>query len=136
MKLNLYIFILTITSLFSCQNEQKIDGFYSICSDGEYAEIYFKKDSMRIASQNEWILLSEWRKIEITDDTLYFESFGEWRDDWKAQIRFISKNKTELHNLTNNVKINLERFDENLIFENPNEFWEKFKKRQRSKNCE
>ncbi|WP_074405967.1 hypothetical protein [Aquimarina megaterium] len=135
MKLKLWNIILIITLLFGCQIEQKLDGNYSMCNGGEYSEVYFKKDSMRVASENEWVKLSEWRKIEIKNDTLHFKSFGEWRDDWKAEIKYIGKNKTELHNLTTDVKLNLKRINENLNFENPKEFWEKFRDRQNSGNC-
>ncbi|WP_025665377.1 hypothetical protein [Aquimarina megaterium] len=135
MKLKLWNVTLIITLFFGCQNEQKLDGNYSMCNNGKYSEIYFKKDSMRVASKNEWVKLSEWRKIEITNNTLYFESFGEWKDNWKAEIKFIDKNKTELHNLITGVKLNLERINKNLNFKNQKEFWEKFRDRQNSGNC-
>ncbi|MCK0158952.1 hypothetical protein MWU65_17325 [Cellulophaga sp. F20128] len=136
MKLNLWNIILIITLLFGCQNEQKLDGNYSMCNNGEYTEVYFKKDSMRVASENKWVKLSEWRKFEIKNDTLYFQSFGEWRDDWKAEIIYNGKNKTELHNLITDVKFNLERINENPHFENLKEFWNEFSNRQKIRNCE
>ena len=106
-----------------------------MCNNGEYSEVYFKKDSMRVASENEWVKLSEWRKVEIKNDTLYFQSFGEWRDDWKAEIKYIEKNKTELHNLITDVKLDLERINGTLNFEQTNEFWKGFKNRQEIRNC-
>lgn len=136
MKLKLWNIILIFTLLFGCQNEQRLDGNYSMCNDGEYSEVYFKKDSMRVASKNEWVKLSEWRKVEIKNDTLYFQSFGEWKDDWKAKIIYKGNNKAELHNLITGIKFNLERVNENLNFENPEEFWNEFINRQKSKGCE
>jgi len=121
---------------FGCKNDQNLDGNYSMCHNEEYAEVYFKNDSMRIASNNEWVKLSEWRKIEIKNDTLYFESFGEWRDNWKAEIRYVGKNKIELHNLITDVKLDLESINQNLNFEKPIEFWNGFNNRKNSKNCE
>lgn len=135
MKLKFWNITLIIILLFSCKNEHKLDGNYSICNNGEYTEVYFKNDSMRVASENEWVKLSEWRKIEIINDTLYFKSFGDWKDNWKAEIKFIDKNKTELHNLTTDVRLNLERINENLNFKNEKEFWGKFRARQDSGNC-
>jgi len=136
MKLKLWNIILILALALSCKNDRNLNGNYSICNNGEYTEVYFKQDSMRVASENEWVKLSKWRKVEIKNDTLYFESFGEWRDDWKAEIKYTGKNKTELHNLITGIKIDLERINENLDFENPKEFWNGFSNRQESKNCE
>jgi hypothetical protein len=136
MKIKIWNIILTIALVSSCQKERNLNGNYSMCNNGEYSEIYFKQDSMRVASENEWVKLSEWRKVEIKNDTLYFESFGEWREDWKTQIKYIGNNKTELYNLTTNIKFNLERINENLNFQNPKEFWNEFSNRRNSKNCE
>ncbi|UOB18664.1 hypothetical protein [Abyssalbus ytuae] len=136
MKPNLWNIILITTLLFGCQNKQKLDGNYSMCSNGEYVEVYFKKDSMRIASENESVKLSEWRKVEIKNDTLYFESFGEWKRKYKAEIKYIGNYNIELHNLMTNIKFNLERINENPNFQNSMEFWNGFNKRQKNKNCE
>ncbi|WP_299438247.1 hypothetical protein [uncultured Aquimarina sp.] len=135
MKLKLWNITLITTLLFGCQNEQKLNGNYSMCNNGEYTEVYFKKDSMRVASENEWVKLSEWRKIEIANDTLYFQSFGEWKDNWKAEIKLIGNNKAELHNVITDLRFNLERINVNLNFKNPKEFWGKFRNRQNSENC-
>jgi len=98
-------------------------------------EIYFNNNSMRIASDNEWIKLSKWRKIEIKKDTLYFDTFGEWRTLSKAEIKFISINTIELKLLSNDRILKLIQIDENLNFEKPKEFWNKFHNRKKSKNC-
>lgn len=136
MKLKLWIIILIFSLLFGCQNEQKLNGNYSMCNNVEYLEVYFKKDSMRVASKNEWVKLSEWRKVEIKNDTLYLQSFGEWKEEWKAEIKYIGNNKIELHNLIPNTKFNLVRINENPNFENPTEFWNEFSSRQKIRNCE
>ncbi len=136
MKLKLWNIILIFTLLFGCQNEQKLNGFYSVCNNGEYTEVYFKRNSMRVASEIEGRKLSEWRKIEIKKDTIYFESFDEWKHNWKVKIISIGTNEAELHNLNTDVKLNLERINGNLNFENHNEFWNGFSHRQKSRNCE
>lgn len=113
-----------------------MNGNYSMCHNGEYLEIYFKKDSMRVASENKWVKLSEWRKIEIKNDTLLFETFGEWKKKSKAEINYIGTNKIEMRNLETNERRSLVTFNENLNFENQKEFWNGFNCRQNSKNCE
>ena len=135
MKLKFWIIILILGLAYSCQIENNLSGYYSVCHNGEYMEVYFKQDSMRVASENEWIKLSEWRKIEIKNDTLYFESFGEWRENWKSKIKYINRNKTQLHNLVTDSLIDLVPFETKLNFENPTEFWKDFNNRYNSKNC-
>jgi hypothetical protein len=136
MKLNLWKIILILALFFGCQSDRNLNGNYYSCSMGEYTEVYFKQDSMRVASKNKWVQLSEWRKIKIKNDTLYFESFGEWRDNWKAKIRYIGMNKFELHVFENNDRVDLNPINENLNFENLDEFWNGFNNRLKSKNCE
>ncbi len=121
--------------IFGCQNKENIDGNYSICQDGEYLEVYFKKDSMRAASDDSWTKLSEWRKIEIKNDTLLFETFGEWRMASKAKIKFLRKNEINLLLLRSGQSINLKPIYGTLNFEKSKEFWDGFYKRQNSKNC-
>jgi len=126
---------LIFTIFLGCQNDQDIEGNYSICHKGEYVEVYFKKDSIRFASDDEWIKLSDWRKNEIKKDTLHFETFGEWRDSLKAVIKFVGVNGIKMRNLTSGENLYLEPIDENINFENPKEFWEGFYNRQNSGNC-
>jgi hypothetical protein len=121
---------------FGCYNYRNLDGNYSTCENGEYIEVYFKNDSMRIASDNDWIKLSEWRKIEIKSDTLYFETFGEWKDSLKAEIKYVGVNRTELHILASDIILDLEPIDENLNLDKPKDFWNGFNNRQNSKNCD
>ncbi len=102
---------------------------------GEYSEVYFKQDSMRVASESEWVKLSEWRKIEIVKDTLYFETFGEWRDNSKAEIKYVGLNKIELRILETDNKLELKPISENLNFDKSNEFWDGFKSRMNNKKC-
>lgn len=136
MKLKLWNTILILALFFGCQNDRNLNGNYSMCHNGEYLEIYFKEDSMRVASENEWVKLSEWRKIEIKNDTIHFETFGEWREKSTAEINYIGVNKIELRILESSETRNLELIKDNLKFENPKEFWNGFYKRQNSKNCE
>jgi len=136
-----YLLILILTISFGCQEKQKLDGYYSNCNNGYYSEIYFKKDSMRVASENDRIKLSEWRKINIKNDTLFFEMFGEWKIPSKAKIKYIGREKIELIFLTNTQNSDLkrvqifERIDDNFEFNPSKEFWTKFKKRKNSADC-
>ena len=136
MKLKLWNIILILALFFGCENNRNLNGNYSWCYNGEYSEVYFKKDSMRVASKNQWVKLSEWRKIEIRNDTLYFKTFGEFKDNATAEIKYVGMNKTELRILETDVRLNLESINKNLNFENPKEFWNGFIDRQSLMNCE
>ncbi|WP_179338355.1 hypothetical protein [Winogradskyella ludwigii] len=135
MKRNFWNIILISTLFLGCQNTGTLFGNYSSCIDGEYTEVYFKKDSMRVASENVWVELSKWRKIEIKNDTLYFETFGEWRDKTKAIIKYVGTNNTELNFLETDAILNLERMNIELTFKDSLKFWNEFNKRLISKNC-
>lgn len=136
MKFKFCYLILILVLFISCQSDQNLVGYYKMCLSGDYGEVYFKKDSMRFASDNEWVKLSDWKKIRIENDTLYFETFGEWRNSESAKITFHGGDEIELRILENNVNINLIRFDENPNFENLEEFWNGFHTRQDNQNCE
>jgi hypothetical protein len=135
MKISIKIYILLFGILISCQNKQNIDGNYSVCKYGGYLEIYFKKDSMRVAKNDDWIKLSKWRKIEIKKDTLYFETFGEWRDSTKAKILYLENNKIELQFLKSNKNLVLKPITEKIKIEKTKGFWDEFQKRSDSKKC-
>lgn len=135
MKQNFWNIILIFTLFLSCETEKKLDGNYSSCIDGEYVEIYFKKDSMRVASENVWVELSEWKKIEIKNDTLYFETFGEWRYKSKAKIKYVEKNNVELSFLETDDKLNLEQMNIQLTFKDSLKFWSEFTNRMNIKKC-
>ena len=86
MKLKLWNIILILIFIFGCQNDQNLNGNYFVSSNGEYTEVYFKRNSMRVASEINGRKLSEWNNIEIIKDTLYIESVDEWKHKWKARI--------------------------------------------------
>lgn len=75
-------------------------------------------------------------KIEIKNDTLYFKTFGEFKDNATAEIKYAGMNKIELRILETDDRLDLEPINENLNFENPKEFWNGFNNRQNSMNCE
>ena len=129
------IYFLILINFISCQKKNPIEGNFSTCLNGEYGEVYFKKDSMRVASDFNSDYLSEWRKFEAKDDTLQFETFGEWRQTTKAEIKYIGVNKIKLKFLKDNENTYLKKFDENLNFKNINEFWSKYNNRKNSSNC-
>ncbi len=135
MKYNFWNIILIFNLILGCQSDKTLDGNYSSCIDGEYVEIYFKKDSMRVASENVWVELSEWRKIEIKNDTLYFETFGEWRDKSRAKIKYVGMNNAELSFLEKDAIINLEQMNVKLTFKDSLKFWSGFKSRMNNKKC-
>ena len=135
MKLKPWNIILSLLLFLSCKIERNLNGNYSMCNNGEYSEVYFKKDSMRVASDSKWVKLTKWRKFEINNDTLYFTSFGEFKENWKAKINYVGFNKIELHNLLTDKKFELEPINRNLNFENLNRFWTGFNKRQKSNHC-
>lgn len=117
-----------------CKSEQKLNGNYSICYDGLYAELYFKNDSMQSATSLNWI--SNWRRFEIKNDTLYHLYFGEWADSTKAKINSIRKYGFELYypkdNITYTFKKIKTEIDEKATYE---DFWNEFYKRRMDINC-
>lgn len=135
MRTTLAIYLLLIGILFSCDTKQNIDGNYSVCKYGEYLEIYFKNDSMRVAKYDEWTKLTSWKKIKIKNDTLYFEIFGEWRDSTKAKIQYLENHNVKLHFLDEDKNLTLKPLSENIKINNSKEFWDEFKKRSKTKNC-
>ena len=82
------IYILIVGFFFGRKTDQNLIGNYSICKNGKYMEVYFKKDSMRRRQWDSWVKLAEWRRIEMENDTLHLETFGEYRDSlkWKQNI--------------------------------------------------
>jgi len=136
MKFNPLHIILFFSLVYGCKNDRNLNGNYSTCDNGIYLEVYFKNDSMRVASESEWVRLSKWKKVEINNDTLFFETFGEWRQNWIAKINYIGKNRTVLHNLTTDRIVDLKRINEDLNFDNPKEFWNGFNNRKNSCTCE
>lgn len=81
-----------------------------------------------------WI--SDWRKIEIKNDTLYHLYFGEWTDSTKAKINYLRNDDFELYYPKDDItytfkKINSE-IDENSTVE---EFWNGFYKRRVDFKC-
>jgi len=92
-KQGLWKGILVLILVFGCKKDQKLNGYYFLCTNGEYVEVYFKKDSMRVASNSEWIKLTEWVKTETNNDTLYYKLFGE---NFKAKMKHIESDKIEM----------------------------------------
>lgn len=118
----------------SCQKNQNLKGNYSYCYNGQYTEIYFKKDSVKVANENEWIRLTEWHEMKLEGDTIQFLSFGEWKDS----VEFIFKNidgNLELNRLDDGVKLYLKSIEETIDFENEEDFWTLFSSRQIKNNC-
>lgn len=130
-----YLIITLLLFVFSCIEENKLEGGFSACnSENGYVEMYFKKDSMRIASDNNWVSLSKWRKIEFKNDTLYFETFGEWRDSSKVKVNFLGRKGVQF--IYDYSKVldtqNFSRIKSNIKFNDPILFWNRFKKQKDS----
>lgn len=129
----LWIFSFFLIPLLGCNHEKGLIGnYFSTNMSGEYTEYYFIRDSLRIATENNWVNLSDWKKIELKDDTLYFETFGEWREQMKAEVNRISNNKVRIILLKSNDTIYLQKLYQNIDFENIDEFWKEFEKRKNS----
>lgn len=118
-----------------CKDLRSLDGNYSMCHLGEYTEVYFKGDSIRVASENEWAKLSDWKKIMISRDTIFFQTFGEWRDSIMAKLKYVDKNKIQMQNLSNGEILTMQRIEDRVTFENINEFWKGFINRRHSETC-
>ncbi len=114
----------------SCQKKRNLDGNYFTCQNGEYTEVYFKNDSMRIASDNDWIKLSEWRKIDVKYDSLFFTTFGEWKNFSKAKIKYLEGNKIQLWIFETGENIYLKPINEKLNFKIKKDFWYGFHDRK------
>jgi len=136
LKLKSIIYILLLNFFLGCQNNKNFEGHYSVCNKGTYIEVYFKKDSMRVATESAWVKLSTWRKIKLQNDTLHFETFGEWRDSSKAILKYDGMNKVKFRNIKTGDILNLESFNDNLNFEKTEEFWKGFNNRKKSNNCQ
>jgi hypothetical protein len=87
--------LILIFVTIGCKSERKLNGNYSTCHNGLYAELYIENDSMKSATSMSWI--SNWRKFEIKKDTLYHLYFGEWADSTKAKVNYIGKDGFELY---------------------------------------
>lgn len=135
MRYKFWCLILISVLFLGCQNNRMLEGNYSMCDNGIYLEVYFKQDSMRIASENKRVKLSEWKKIKVENDTLYFETFGEWRLNSKAVIELITENEIKLYSPSTEMKMHLNRIKEPLNFKNQNDFWKNFNDRKNLNNC-
>lgn len=135
MTLKQWYSILMLALFAGCQDQGSLDGNYSMCHNGEYIEVYFKADSIRAASENEWAKLSDWKKITISKDTIFFETFGEWRDSIKARVKYVGKSKIQMQNLNNGETLTMRRIENGVTFENVNEFWKGFINRRHSEKC-
>jgi hypothetical protein len=137
-----YIFLLILLISLGCKNNMGMDGNYYLCENGYYSEVYIKNDSVRAAWDTNGNDLSEWQKMKIRNDTLYFEQFGHLRDSIKGTIKYLEKDKSEFHYFIGSGKYSFEekgilnRINGNLNFESEEEFWLEFKKRQSSADCE
>lgn len=89
---------------------------------------------MQSATSLNWI--SNWRRFEIKNDTLYHLYFGEWADSTKAKINSTRKDGFELYypkdNITYTFKKIKTEIDEKATYE---DFWNEFYKRRIDINC-
>jgi hypothetical protein len=137
-----YILILILSIFFGCQNEPKIDGNYYVCEDGYYSEVYIKNDSIRVSWDTNGDDLTEWQKMEIKNDTLYFMQFGHLIDSIKGKMKYVGNDRMEFHYIIGSGKYSFEgvntlnRIDDKLNFKSIKEFWAEFKKRQNLADCQ
>ena len=130
MQYNRWILGLFLPLLLACDNDRTIEGNYWICREGIYGEVYFKKDVMRAASEDEWAQLSEWRTIKVENDTLHYETFGEWRDSLKARLTYLPSNRIELSVIDDGYSVILEPIHEHLNWADSTAFWSGFNHRK------
>ena len=90
---------------------------------------------MRVSSNFNTDYLSEWKKIEIKDDTLFFETFGEWKQLEKAKIEYQQKGMIKLTFLNHKFSYDLTPIDKKVNFNSHEKFWDGFQERQRESNC-
>ncbi len=131
--LKIILLILSFITI-GCESEQKINGNYSTCHNGLYAELFVANDSMRMATSMEFI--SGWRKFEIKKDTLYHLYFGEFPDSTKAKIKHVGNNKFELFYPKDSVRHVFEKMNIEIDSEMTHgEFWSEFNKRRKQVDC-
>ncbi|WP_179020592.1 hypothetical protein [Winogradskyella forsetii] len=134
MKSIKYIFFIFLLTLVGCESERNLNGNYSTCHNGLYAELYIENDSMRSATSMDWI--SNWREYKIKNDTLYHLYFGEWSDSTKAKINFIRKDYIELYYPQDSVTHSLKRITEKINVDSDYEkFWNGFNERKNQAEC-
>ena len=136
-----YIFVLILSISFGCQNKHNMDGNYYLCENGYYSEVCIKNDSICVASDTDGDVLTEWQKMKIENDTLYFMQFGHLIDSIKGKMEYIGNDRIEFHYIIGSGKYSLEgvntlnRIDDKINFKSTKEFWMEFKKRQNLVDC-
>ena len=136
-----HILGLILSIFFGFQSEPKMDGNYYIC-EVCYYEIYIKNNSIRAAWDTNGNDLTEWQKMKIKNDTLYFKQFGHLIDSIKGKMEYIGNDRMEFHYIIGSGEYSFEgvstlyRIDRELNIKSTKEFWNEFKKRQNSANCE
>ena len=128
----LIIFVLCLTS---CKRESSINGNYSTCFNGLYAELYMKNDSMRVATSMDWI--SNSRKYIIKKDSIFHLLLGNSRDSIKGKINFIDNDEFEIHYSNDSIIYSFYRIKERIINWEKDyaEFWNTFIDRKISFGC-
>ena len=117
-----------------CNSEPKLNGNYSTCHNGLYAEFYIENGSIQSATSMSWI--SNKRKFEIKNDTLYHLYFGEFSDSTKAKINYIDKDKFELYYPKDSVTHMLTRITDKIDWITDYEkFWNEFYERREILDC-
>lgn len=138
LKIKKLIVITVLLLFFSCENEKKLEGYYYICSNDEdvYSEVYFKKDSIRVAKDNEWVGFTKWRAYKIEDDSLRFITFGEWQDSTALKISYLDNQCVLLkskYDWSDNTVLN--PIDMEINFNDTTEFWSGFNLRKNEYRC-
>ena len=131
-ELKITLIILTL-AIFSCESDLKISGNYNTCERGLYGELFFNKDSMRMATSMEFV--SDWRQYEIKNDSFYHYSFGE-TEFRVAKINFLENNRFELIYPKDSVRHVFSKMDidinHDLTYE---KFFNEFYKRKEDFKC-
>jgi len=131
-ELRIIPIILTL-AIFGCESDLKISGNYNTCDRGLYGELFFKNDSIRMATSMEFV--SDWRKYEIKNDSFYHYSFGE-PEFRVAKINFLENNRFELIYPKDSVRHIFSKMDIDISYDLTYEqFFNEFYKRKEDLNC-
>ncbi|APY06797.1 hypothetical protein BWZ20_00115 [Winogradskyella sp. J14-2] len=133
LKASKTILIILTFAIFGCESDLKLSGNYNTCDRGLYGELFFKNDSMRIATSMEFV--SEWRKYEIKNDSFYHFSFGE-PEFRVAKINFMENNAFELIYPKDSIKHIFKKINTEIDFDvNYEQFFNEFYKRRKEIDC-
>jgi len=122
---NILILFIVFASILSCSSKrnQLKGNWYSCTPEGEYLELFTKKDSFRIVTDRS--IVTNWTHYRIESDTIFFKTPLDWNESSKAilnynsgkslTMKFININETTKLKPLNSIVENIEDEYELLI---------------------